>query len=67
MALPMLHGRAIGGPRNGIVLTANEAWDGRIRYPDTGKVREWYYGYYYWCTERGTWVWATKRKPVLEW
>lgn len=55
----MLMGRAVGGPRDGVRLTADRMWDGRIRMPSRagqGEHRDvnWHDGHYVW---HDTWVW----------
>lgn len=62
MASEMVEGRAVGGPRDGIMLTASPNWDGRVQR--SGKARQhnttelqYYDGYYKWHDINGVWKW----------
>lgn len=65
----MNKGRAVGGPRDGIMLTAGADWDGRIKLPTAhghSKALESYYpGYYAWV--RGVWRWRESYRPRQIW
>ena len=68
----MLEGKAKGGPRDGVKLSAPPRWDGRVRMPgsaanhnvtDPESMRvKFYQGHYDWkplrWTEVHTWVWV---------
>lgn len=52
------NGPAIGGPRNGVRLTASLAWDGFLyRHSMTH--------HYVWYEETGEWVWQPAARPAL--
>jgi hypothetical protein len=57
----MYEGLAIGGPRDGVKLTAQPDWDGRIafydRTPFHTPVQRHHPGRYKWDTALNTWVW----------
>lgn len=57
----MKKGIASGGPRDGIMLAAQESWDGRIKYPDavanSRTTDAFYPGHYRWNNYRRMWVW----------
>jgi hypothetical protein len=55
----MYEGKARGGPRNGIKLTAGARWDGRVKLPGKemeGKSSHFYKGYYQWTGSDWLWV-----------
>ncbi|MGH7774435.1 MAG: hypothetical protein ACREQA_19605 [Candidatus Binatia bacterium] len=57
----MLKGRAVGGPRHGVVLTAGIEWEGIIlRKHQRNNSRHYYQGRYIW--HRNTWEWI--EEPV---
>ncbi len=60
----MLKGPAEGGPRDGVTLTAEASWDGRIKLPESpsnARTNYAYYpGYYEWMY--GKWVWHEIRR-----
>lgn len=63
MADPMYEGRAVGGPRNGIKLTAPLSWDGMIPLPkatENAAIR-YHPGRYIWQSERGMWLWIASQ------
>lgn len=51
--LPMVKGKARGGPRDGITLEASRNWDGIVRHGPKNLTP--YKGRYIWY--RGYWVW----------
>lgn len=54
----MLTGKAVGGPRDGVRLSAGVSWDGRValkREGNTGSSTLWHPGRYVWQDE--TWTW----------
>jgi hypothetical protein len=55
-------GIGIGGPRDGVKLTAAVNWDGRVREPnqrdDEGAIKRYYPGRYRWSTIVPGWVWV---------
>lgn len=59
----MLIGKAKGGPRDGVKLTAEHAWDGLVRTGD-GKFDTYYSGYYYWSVSQQTWVWNHSPRSI---
>ncbi len=61
-------GIGIGGPRNGIKLSAPIGWDGRIREPSAqgdneGAIKRYYPGRYFWHGSIPAWVWAPETEP----
>lgn len=66
--MKVLTGRAVGGPRAGIKLTAQDDWNGLVSVQ--GKVCDGRYKWVAWSPEAGkrlsTWVWfAGEAKPVI--
>jgi hypothetical protein len=64
----MLDGIAIGGPRDGVKLSAGESWNGRVPMPrpDTAtsvSTVRWYPGRYIWSVRRATWLWEVIPEP----
>lgn len=63
----MLTGVAVGGPRDGIKLSAGVGWTGHVRdrrvvKPGSSKVIN-FPGRYIWCD--GTWIWKVEVAGVL--
>lgn len=56
VALPMLEGKAMGGPRNGVKLSASVKWDGRL---------EGHKGKYVWREDGWLWVKDDIEKPMF--
>jgi hypothetical protein len=59
----MLEGSAVGGPRDGVKLSAGPGWNGKIKRksigsnePEPTKQEAFYPGYYQWDPHYG-WVW----------
>lgn len=63
--MPMLEGYAIGGPRDGIKLTASPFWDGGVteRYTGNG-APVLFEGHYEWSNKHKTWIWS--EKPITK-
>lgn len=61
----MLKGRAIGGPLEGVKLSAPEGWDGLVKNGD-GRFDKYHNGYYLWSVVRQTWVWC-RTECSLDW
>lgn len=64
-------GRAVGGPRHGVRLTALPSWDGRIQKnsntaPDDKRGRIYLDGRYVWQPDTLTWLWVDVRNPDTE-
>lgn len=66
-------GKALGGPRDNVRLSASASWDGRIilRPPkDTGAITRYYPGRYAWSTGMRMWVWhvdlSVANQPVAQ-
>lgn len=60
----MYEGFAMGGPRDGVKLTAGARWDGRVQTPEaTAKVPKYFKGRYEWDWDFRAWVWHAD-KPV---
>lgn len=55
MALTWCRGRAVGGPRDGVIVEASAAWDGVVG-ANAGR--------YTWDDEVSAWVWRPSRVPV---
>lgn len=58
----MYAGKAIGGPLDGVKLTAALSWDGRVRTSDA-RVVDYHRGHYAWSKVRGTWCWRDTPFP----
>lgn len=59
----MLKGKAKGGPRDGVKLSAPETWDGLILDGD-GKFASYHNGYYFWSVVEQTWVWHLSSRDI---
>jgi len=60
-------GKAVGGPRDGIKLTAGVDWDGRVQVfttsaPDDKRGRTYHKGRYIWSDVTSTWNWRADEK-----
>lgn len=64
--MPMLRGKAIGGPKDGVALEAGPSWSGFIfkrgvgtkRFAGTVPATQPHHpGHYVWCSEDSTWRW----------
>lgn len=58
-------GVGVGGPRDGVRLTASTDWDGRVQKPGTfadGSVKRYYPGRYVWLSITSKWLWV----PALD-
>lgn len=73
MMSEVLEGIAVGGPRNGVKLTAPFSWDGLVKKPNQlgNQEHNFYPGKYKWehhrPTDKYTWVWhfnEPKKKQV---
>jgi len=57
----MLHSLAIGGPLDGVKLSADDTWNGRVRLSNAPKNQDgpeaYHPGHYYW--RENAWVWRT--------
>lgn len=59
----MLQSFAMGGPRDGIKLTAGLKWDGRVRLPgSTDKAPKYHRGRYEWDWDYNAWIWHSEVK-----
>lgn len=57
----MYEGKALGGPRDGVKLTAELSWDGMVEQPRKANTGITYYpGHYQWNSRTGRWVWAER-------
>lgn len=59
----MIEGRARGGPRDGIKITASSTWNGKVKEPrqrEDAKIIRYYKGRYVWDGE--TWRWVINLK-----
>lgn len=60
----MYEGRAVGGPRNGVKLSAGHSWDGIVyratrQHDEYHSMRRAHPGRYIWQATDGTWLWIT--------
>ena len=61
----MLQSRALGGPRDGVKLTAGPSWNGRVETPQsTPKAPKYYGGRYVWDWDFQAWIWHADKPKV---
>lgn len=64
----MMTGVAVGGPRDGVKLSAGSSWDGRVRLRPPKNEQEmpsskiiFHPGYYKWYPKYDSWVWISDK------